>query len=61
MKHIRKGINVQLKRLCETNEQGQIIKTCLKKEEIEEQLIEFNKKYYSKVMNTPICKDKTCH
>ena len=42
-KHISKGVNRSLKRVYIANDKGEITKTYLKKEEIEEELIKYNK------------------
>ena len=58
MKYVGRGANGSLKRLHQINEKNEIIKIYLKKEEIEEQLMSYNKKHYKKVFNILIYKDK---
>jgi len=55
---MRRGVNELLKRLYEEDNDGNIIKIYTKREDIEEQLIKYNKKHYNKVFNTAIYQDK---
>jgi len=47
-------VNGALKHLHEENNDWKIFKTYTRREEIEEQLINYNKKYYAKVFETLI-------
>ena len=58
IKYIGRGANNSLKRLYQMNKKDEITKTYLKREEIEEELISYKKKYYKKVFNILIYKDK---
>ena len=51
-------MNRALKWLHDKDNDGKIVKTYTRREEIKEQLINYNKKHYAKVFETPIYQDK---
>ena len=57
IKYISRGVNGSLKRVYAGNKEGEITKTYLKKEEIEDELIKYNCYHYQKVFDTLIYND----
>ena len=60
-RHVGKGLRDTIRRLHVQNEHKEVIETLIKREDVENRLIEFNANHFKKALNSIAHKDKICN